>query len=87
MQQKLNITYLIKIAKGDGFSKKEAKQNSAAQLWEQLFEINSNSVQHPTSTTNGDNFEVNKNDAENVTSAKKTHIIDNTDADSSVRAL
>lgn len=72
----------VKIAIGKGYSKKEAKQNSAAKMYEILFKIDS--IAHIdkviTSTTNTDNFEVNENHTDNLTNIDVTQIMDDTDS-------
>lgn len=61
---------------GEGQSKKEAKQNSAAQMWKKLFEVSSlaNSDTVISSTTTSNNLEVYKDDSANSTSAVGSQI-------------
>lgn len=72
----------VKLAKGEGQSKKEAKQNAAAQMWEKLFKTSSttNNDKVITSTTITNNFEVNENDATNLTNTEGSQIIYETDS-------
>lgn len=70
----LNVGLLIEKALGEGQSKKEAKQNSAAQMWNKLFEVDSLVISDKviTSTTSSDNLEVNDNKLLDPTSAVKS---------------
>ncbi|VVC27127.1 Hypothetical protein CINCED_3A003642 [Cinara cedri] len=69
---------LNKKAKGEGLSKKEAKQEAAAEILKMIFEEDSltNSDKNITSTTVIDNFEINENNTENLTSTEGSQIAD-----------
>lgn len=79
------------IAEGNGFSKKEAKQNSAAQLLTKLrtmdIENNINDViKSNTTIGNNNNMEINENKSENEVSTGEPLMIDD-HSDKSNKAL
>lgn len=76
---------------GEGKSKKEAKQNAAAQMCEKLFNFKIDSVNDSdkviTSTTVTDNFEVNEHYTTFSSSTEGLQIIDETNFDTSDETL